>query len=282
MSQDLQLAAAGTALLEQAVDTEGVELVERSYFALQTALDLTPDGHPDKPRRLSNLGNGFAHCFEVFGEVADVEHAIDAYYRATDLTPDCHPEKPRRLSNLGNFFALRFELFGEVADIEHVIDAYRRATDLTPDGHANKSVYLDNLGHGFGSRRSCAKTRCLMRSNHTRRASCASRALDATQRNGPHPSRSRHTCRAVRARLCSIILRGDVDVSSIHRAAFVQRSIAHLYGMTYERTNELTLASLLAHLNCAVPPDKHGDFDTTEVLRAATVLQARGVLELPR
>jgi hypothetical protein len=29
-----------------------------------------------------------------------------------------------------------------------------------------------------------------------------------------------------------------------------------------------------------VPPDKHEDFDTTEVLGAATVLQARGMLEL--
>jgi hypothetical protein len=69
-------------------------------------------------------------------------------------------------------------------------------------------------------------------------------------------------------------------LTHLYSASFVHRSIAHLYATTYETTDELTLATLLAYLNCAVPPDKHEDFDTVEVLSAAKVLQARGTLEL--
>jgi hypothetical protein len=38
----------------------------------------------------------------------------------------------------------------------------------------------------------------------------------------------------------------------------------------------MTISSLLAYLNGAMPPDKHEDFDTTEVTKAAAALHGRG------
>ena len=38
----------------------------------------------------------------------------------------------------------------------------------------------------------------------------------------------------------------------------------------------LTIASLVTYLNAAMPPDKHEDFDTGEVTKAAMALQSRG------
>jgi hypothetical protein len=38
----------------------------------------------------------------------------------------------------------------------------------------------------------------------------------------------------------------------------------------------LTISSLLSYLNAAIPPDKHEDFDTAEVVKAAASLQNRG------
>lgn len=69
-------------------------------------------------------------------------------------------------------------------------------------------------------------------------------------------------------------------LTSSRRAAFVHSSIEHLYATTYEPDDELTLATLLAYLNSAVPPDKYEDFDTVEVLNIVKALEGRSALEL--
>ncbi|KAI0358176.1 hypothetical protein OH77DRAFT_1421476 [Trametes cingulata] len=66
----------------------------------------------------------------------------------------------------------------------------------------------------------------------------------------------------------------DLD-SPAGRLEFVARSIRHLYRVTYERSDELTIATLVTYLNAAMPPDKHEDFDTAEVTKAATALHER-------
>ncbi|KAI0766129.1 hypothetical protein BD413DRAFT_571558 [Trametes elegans] len=66
----------------------------------------------------------------------------------------------------------------------------------------------------------------------------------------------------------------DLD-SPAGRLEFVSRSIRHLYRVTYERSDELTIAALVTYLNAALPPDKHEDFDTAEVTKAATALHER-------
>lgn len=38
----------------------------------------------------------------------------------------------------------------------------------------------------------------------------------------------------------------------------------------------MTVSALLTYINSAMPPDKHEDFDTAEVVRAAAALQDRG------
>ncbi|KAI0675646.1 hypothetical protein C8Q78DRAFT_1005757 [Trametes maxima] len=66
----------------------------------------------------------------------------------------------------------------------------------------------------------------------------------------------------------------DLD-SPAGRLAFVARSIRHLYRVTYAQTDELTIAALVTYLNAALPLDKHEDFDTAEVTKAATALHER-------
>ncbi|KAI0630482.1 hypothetical protein C8Q77DRAFT_1219460 [Trametes polyzona] len=66
----------------------------------------------------------------------------------------------------------------------------------------------------------------------------------------------------------------DLD-SPAGRLEFVARSIRHLYRVSYERSDELTIATLVTYLNATMPPDKHEDFDTAEVTKAATALHER-------
>lgn len=61
-----------------------------------------------------------------------------------------------------------------------------------------------------------------------------------------------------------------------HRLDFTRSSIAYLFRTTYTPADSLTIAALVAYMNAALPPDKHEEFDTAEVTRAAKTLHDRG------
>jgi hypothetical protein len=60
------------------------------------------------------------------------------------------------------------------------------------------------------------------------------------------------------------------------RLDFTRTSVAYLFRTTYTLTDLLTIAALVAFMNAALPPDKHEEFDTAEVTRAAKTLHDRG------
>ncbi|KAH9951094.1 hypothetical protein B0H21DRAFT_855470 [Amylocystis lapponica] len=79
----------------------------------------------------------------------------------------------------------------------------------------------------------------------------------------------------------------DMDVDMIYpqladlhspsgRLDYTFRSVRYLFRSTYEKTDELTIAALVTYLNAAMPPDKHEDFDTAEVTKAAVALHEQG------
>ena len=51
------------------------------------------------------------------------------------------------------------------------------------------------------------------------------------------------------------------------RKSFVLSSAEYLFRSTFQ-CNDLTLATLLDFLNCAMPPEKYEEFDSLEVIRA--------------
>jgi hypothetical protein len=60
------------------------------------------------------------------------------------------------------------------------------------------------------------------------------------------------------------------------RLDFTRKSIVYLFRTTYTSADSLTIAALVAYMNAALPPDKHEEFDTAEVTRAAKMLHDRG------
>ncbi|KAG8814365.1 hypothetical protein FRC19_001801, partial [Serendipita sp. 401] len=112
----------------------------------QAAVNLTPDGHPDKPSQLSNLGTSLLTRFKRLGNLDDLDSAIARHQAAVNLTPDGHPDKPRWLSNLGNSLLTRFECLGNLDDVDSAIARHQAAVNLTPDGHPDKLGWLSNLG----------------------------------------------------------------------------------------------------------------------------------------
>ncbi|KAF8134730.1 hypothetical protein K438DRAFT_2126497 [Mycena galopus ATCC 62051] len=59
------------------------------------------------------------------------------------------------------------------------------------------------------------------------------------------------------------------------RRNFVFASVEYLFRTTYEASDDMSVSVLLTYLNAAMPTDKHEDFDTGEVVRAASALAAR-------
>jgi hypothetical protein len=72
-----------------------------------------------------------------------------------------------------------------------------------------------------------------------------------------------------------VFLNDDINEPAV-RMDFIFSSIAYLFMTTYDSTDDMTISSLLTYLNSAIPADKHEDFDTAEVVKAAAALQDRG------
>ncbi|KAH8822468.1 TPR-like protein [Flagelloscypha sp. PMI_526] len=120
--------------------------IHRAIDLQRQAVNLTLDGHRDKPMYLSSLGNSQMRRFECLGEIADIAVAIESHHCAVSLTSDGHLNKPNYLNNLGNSHVTRFKHVGEMADIKMAIESQCQALNLIPIGRPNRPLVLSNLG----------------------------------------------------------------------------------------------------------------------------------------
>ncbi|VDB87012.1 unnamed protein product [Peniophora sp. CBMAI 1063] len=134
-------------------DAQGnLDDLQRAIAADQSALQLVPDGHPDRALRLHNLSASLRNRFESLGTTEDLASAIEMQLHAVELTPIDHPDLPNRLDNLGYLQWLRFRRFGEIEDLESAISNLQCANELTADNHPNKASRLHNLALSLRTR----------------------------------------------------------------------------------------------------------------------------------
>ena len=88
-------------------------------------METTPDDHPDRRARLSNLGAALQGRFGRGGSQADLDQAITCYRQAVSATPADHPDRPGYLLNLGNALRARFGHTGQPADLDQAVAAFR-------------------------------------------------------------------------------------------------------------------------------------------------------------
>jgi hypothetical protein len=50
--------------------------INKSLTIFEDADQLTPDGQPDKPSRLNNLGNSLSRRFEWLGDLKGIHHYV--------------------------------------------------------------------------------------------------------------------------------------------------------------------------------------------------------------
>ncbi|KAJ7743643.1 hypothetical protein B0H16DRAFT_1008648 [Mycena metata] len=145
----IYLADLGRSLLHRFERLGSLLDINRSVLMFEEAVQLTPDGHPDKPSRLNNLGNSLLGRFKQLGDLSDINKSILMKEEAVQLTPDGHPDKPSLLNNLGSSLLGRFERLGSLSDINKSVSMFEEAVQLTPYGHPDKPFRLNNLSNSL-------------------------------------------------------------------------------------------------------------------------------------
>ena len=113
---------------------------------LEEVLQLTPDGHPNKPNRLAALGSAtFARFREDPSDLARLDDGISALHEGGRLVPAGHAERGRILSNLGGLLDSRFEHTNDRQTLDEATSVHREALEATPTGHSERGNRLSNL-----------------------------------------------------------------------------------------------------------------------------------------
>ena len=123
--------------------------IQRYHEALHAT---TPADHPDRARRLDNLGIGYHNRYQRTGTIADLDTAIQRSQEALDTTPEDHPGRAGRLDNLGIGYRDRYQRTGSIADLDTAIQRYHEALYTTPADHPDRAGRLDSLGVGYRDR----------------------------------------------------------------------------------------------------------------------------------
>ena len=142
-------------LLRRAMQYDDFAALNRAIELLTAAITATPDDHPYRADRLSNLGFALSVRFDRTGVKADLDEAISVSRQAVAATPDDHPGLAGFLSRLGGALRARFERAGAKADLDEAVSASRQAVTVAAD-HPDRAGYLHNLGLALQTRFRCA------------------------------------------------------------------------------------------------------------------------------
>jgi hypothetical protein len=120
-------------LLDEAIDLE------------REALDLRPEGHPDRSVYCGNLAASLTSRYEHTGEFGLLDEAIDLEREALDLRPEGHPDRSLSCENLAGSLTRRYERNGDFGLLDEAINLEREALGLRPKGHPDRSLSCGNL-----------------------------------------------------------------------------------------------------------------------------------------
>jgi hypothetical protein len=152
--------------------TKSVEHLEQAAHRAEGWLAITPNEHPDRPRRFKIHDTMFSTMlqqdqtmedfnatamnlvarFNREGDMNDLSRAIEATNMAANATPHDHPDRAVMLSNLGVSLGTRFDCIGDIDDLTRAIDVAGMAVNATPQDHPNRARHLSNLGNRLGTR----------------------------------------------------------------------------------------------------------------------------------
>lgn len=128
--------------------------LERAIELQRTAVDQTPEGHPDGADRTGHLGPWVAKRADKIGTTQDIACSVDAIRASIKALPKDHAARPRLLMGLGSSLQSLSRRTRSVIDLEDVIEATlaREAVSSIPQGHHLHTTSLHNLSIDLGHR----------------------------------------------------------------------------------------------------------------------------------
>jgi tetratricopeptide (TPR) repeat protein len=130
--------------------TAKIDQLEEAIDLSRQVIEIMPQGHPDLPGTLNELGQGLKRKFERMGKREDIEESNQVSSRAvaTTLLND-NTNLAARLNDLGTLILARYDHWGKIQDLEESLKMSRQAIDITPLDHPNLGSWLINLGSGL-------------------------------------------------------------------------------------------------------------------------------------
>ncbi|KAF8757662.1 TPR-like protein [Rhizoctonia solani] len=104
--------------------------LEKAIELDSRALSLTPEGHPDLPRRYAALGVSYGDRYERIGALSDLDKAIECHSNALSLTPDGHPHLSSRHYNWATSYHYRYQHTHDLSHLKVSLDSFRKASQL--------------------------------------------------------------------------------------------------------------------------------------------------------
>ena len=101
-----------------------MEDLQEAIVLDREALDLRPQGHPDRSMSLNNLANRFSALYNQLGAMQDLDKAIVLAREALDLRPQGHPDRSGSLVDLARYLCHRFTRSTQLQDKEALFSLY--------------------------------------------------------------------------------------------------------------------------------------------------------------
>jgi tetratricopeptide (TPR) repeat protein len=116
-----------TSALDSGTAAAGLEVTDLllAVEAYRRAVELTPPDSPNRPKFLTNFGNGLLDRSLAQARVDDLDEAVGALEEAVTATPPGSPDLPGRQNNLATGLRARHGRNGDPADLRRALDTYR-------------------------------------------------------------------------------------------------------------------------------------------------------------
>ncbi|KAG9312064.1 hypothetical protein JVU11DRAFT_7345 [Chiua virens] len=116
----------------------------------QALLDLCPKGHERHIEILNNLAVSYSMCYDMQGNLSDLNRAIEIAEKQLDLCPLGHLGHAAALGELASLLRKLYQIQGNQADLSRIVlEMDQKRLDLCPSGHKDHAKALGNLAASF-------------------------------------------------------------------------------------------------------------------------------------
>jgi hypothetical protein len=117
----------------------------RAVTLLRSALQTTPGGSPERPRRLVDLGIALLDQHAGSGDPADLSTALQLFSEAVQAIPATSPDRPSCLVHRSLAFYQRYQSAGALDDLERAVEGLDEAVRTTGTGSIDAADWTVNL-----------------------------------------------------------------------------------------------------------------------------------------